>query len=252
MTNNSFKNFNCSSDSYCLIFLHIPKTAGTTFGNFLKNAFRETEIASVSWASWFNGINDIHSIPQSKLHSIRLLRGHQPFGNHKYINRPCKYVTFVREPVERALSHYYFLQKGTDPSFHKLTDSISNENLIWNGIQFYKLFNNFQTRWLSNNIFGVKYPSMAAMLKSAISNLDNINVGITEHFDESIKLFIHKFNLKNINYESHKVSNRTKSNSLPPDLVEFVKMNNQFDSILYDFALLKFQECIDNSKRSRI
>lgn len=169
-----------------LIFLHIPKTAGSTFDNFLRNYFYEKEIIEVTWKSWFNGCNDL--LTKKHLNNkISLVTGHQPFGNHVYLQGNWVYVTFLRDPVERTFSHYYFLTK--DASYAKLAEILNSPGFMWKHIPMFKLFDNFQTRFLSNNIFGVEYASMSEMCSCAIQNLKGMHVGLTERFDDSLMYF---------------------------------------------------------------
>jgi hypothetical protein len=229
------------------IFIHIPKTAGSSFAERLREAYPKQDIISVSWSSWFNGVNDVllQLRPFGAKVSARLLAGHQPYGNHRYLSGSWTYITFMREPVERALSHYYFLTK--DGSYAKLPDILGQSRLVWNNIPFHYLFDNFQTRFLSNNIFGACYPSGSAMLGAAIENLNNIHVGLTEEFSLSVRYFECLLNLPaDAAFESKKVSNRRALGA--GDLYEKVKEHNGLDRVLYEYAKVKFNEQLQTCK----
>ncbi len=63
----------------------------------------------------FHGAGGIDSGPVVKLRQsgpvvtrdIHLLGGHLPFGIYQYLPSDSRYITFLRDPVERTLSHYY-------------------------------------------------------------------------------------------------------------------------------------------------
>src|SRR3954468_18158182 len=95
------------------IFVHVPKTAGTTLTHLLRlNEPRgSNHIGNIFKAS--GGV--VSPVPYDRLlrrvhedRSIRLLYGHTPLGVDAYLpaNWSPQYITFLRDPVERALSHY--------------------------------------------------------------------------------------------------------------------------------------------------
>lgn len=227
-----------------LIFLHIPKTAGTTFKNFLRNSFQEDEVKTVTWSSWFKGVNDIlvNPPPHKQSHNkiYRLVMGHQPFGNHSYLKGEWYYLTFLRDPTQRTLSHYYYLTK--DSTYNKLSKIYLNKHVMWRNIPYYYLFDNFQTRFLSNNIFGVQYEAMSSMLSVAIYNLNQIHVGLTENFTTSLEYFSHQFLLRRDTFENGNVSNRPDIKSADNSILDLVQSHNKYDNLLYEYAKIKFQE----------
>lgn len=111
---------------------------------------------------------------------------------------------------------------------------------MWNNIPYYYLFDNFQVRFLSNNIFGFYYESMSSMLSAAIQNLDRMHVGLTERFDDSIKYFSAVFLFQNDSFENKNISGRDKSGD--DGLISLVQQHNFYDDILYRYAKLKFDE----------
>jgi hypothetical protein len=121
---------------------------------------------------------------------------------------------------------------------------LTDKNMLWNKIPRHSLFNNFQTRWLSNNIFGTIYDSEINMLTQAINNLREIQVGLSEYFEESVKYFSKIFGLENMQYINKKVSNRPHHDSLDEEVLHLIVENNQFDLVLYNFAMVKFKEQI--------
>ena len=94
------------------IFIHIHKTAGTTFNSILSREYRAVP------SLWMPPTNDIGSgenimemLSEEELHQLRLLRGHIYFGLHKFLSgeQPV-YFTFMRNPVNRIISYYYHMR----------------------------------------------------------------------------------------------------------------------------------------------
>ncbi len=54
-------------------------------------------------------ITQLKNMPEEKRNKIRCLKGHMPFGLHKYLLNSSVYLTVLREPIERVISHYYFV-----------------------------------------------------------------------------------------------------------------------------------------------
>jgi hypothetical protein len=99
-----------------LIHLHIPKTGGTSLSSMVKHGFKSDEV--FEWTR--HGVAR-HSaldlatyeccqqqIENFGLERIRYIAGHVPFGVHRVFDKPAKYITVLRHPVERVISLFYF------------------------------------------------------------------------------------------------------------------------------------------------
>jgi hypothetical protein len=84
------------------LFMHIPKTAGTSFRQIVKRQYRAS-----------GGAIEVYD-PQEVLtgpahrHAPAYI-GHFRYGFHHFFPDNCRYVGFMREPVSHAWSHYHFL-----------------------------------------------------------------------------------------------------------------------------------------------
>ena len=105
-----------------LIFVHIPKTAGTSFKGLLKQVYKPSEtivIDSDNWhrAGMFNQV-DRSGLPGSVAtkpsSNIKCIIGH--FDANRFINDypDATFVTWVRDPIQRLISqHNYYMRLGT-------------------------------------------------------------------------------------------------------------------------------------------
>ena len=125
-----------------LVFVHVPKTAGSAFlqafdERFGPNERLETRMEKVdriylsSFAarsfraeqSFKNGMSELFGIERllprgskrSMLQQIKLLSGHVTLGNEPKTGRLPLYLTLVRDPIERFISHYYYLHDLAQP-----------------------------------------------------------------------------------------------------------------------------------------
>ena len=92
-----------------IIFTHIQKTAGTSF---LKHVVE----ANIDSSTILEG--SIKSIARELESQHQFVTGHIPYGIHVFTQRRTQYITFLREPIDRAVSHYYFIRQ-CDPTLCK-------------------------------------------------------------------------------------------------------------------------------------
>ncbi len=99
-----------------LVSLHIPKTAGTSFRNILKSVYGEKAVVRVDIplenekASHEKAVQGPACLPGE----TRVLHGHfrvKDLAHHYRLDAGIPLITWVRDPVERVLSNYFYLQK---------------------------------------------------------------------------------------------------------------------------------------------
>ena len=72
-----------------LIFLHLPKNAGTSFDMVLEPEFVSDETFSIRSINSENlNTDEFTSLPAARRHNIHLLKGHMLFGLHDYLFGP--------------------------------------------------------------------------------------------------------------------------------------------------------------------
>jgi hypothetical protein len=99
-----------------LLFLHIPKTAGTAFREAIMPNYRQSEVMYIygdppGFPSTYLG-----DIPLSQRARLRLVFGHVGYGGHCHMPHPCDYAALIRDPLMRIWSHYTHLVRDNDPA----------------------------------------------------------------------------------------------------------------------------------------
>jgi hypothetical protein len=93
-----------------MLFMHIPKTAGTSLRLALEAAYPERERMYLYPPADLEGAiapRDFRSLPEEERHRPSLIVGHFGFGIHDYARQPARYLTMLRDPLDRVVSLYY-------------------------------------------------------------------------------------------------------------------------------------------------
>jgi hypothetical protein len=204
------------------IFLHIPKTGGTTLNEIFKKQFPPGELFD---HNRFNGkIIKLELLTNEEKEKVKAFSGHIKFGIHRDFSLPFNYFTMLREPVDRVISSYYFLR---DFKGYEHLKKMSLEEFVKSDPQA----NNLQTIMVSGML---ENPD----LSKAIQNLREFKVvGITERFDESLFLIKKVYGWNDIHYTKQNITKRRPSvKEVPDHVIELIKKYNDLDIELYKVA----------------
>jgi hypothetical protein len=231
-------------DVQSLIFLHIPKTAGTTLSRIIEKQYPGRAVYTTrTEGGHARSLEDFKALDPSQRNEIRCLKGHIPFGMHAYLRQPCVYITLLREPVDRIISHYYFVLKNPRHYLHKqvIEGHMTLDDYVSSGIS--TELSNGQTRMLADR----DDESPSAMLGSAKKNLcDHFAVvGLTESFDESLLLMKHHLGWRRVYYARENVTpGRPLKSQISRSTVHLIEQANEADLKLYAFAREQFEKKI--------
>lgn len=228
-----------------IVFTHIPKTAGTTFLQILRDNVPAGGVGTVG--NVFKGSGGSDPKPIERLRNAGALRtrhmyvlsGHLPFGASQHLPLETRYLTFLRDPVDRSLSQYY--------GFFKLNRrrQLPNEGSLEDVLREREIYDNLQTRMLSSapDPFGEVTDEI---LEQAKENLrDRFTAfGLAERFDESLVLFKHALGLKSVLYINQRVGTRPRAEEVSADMRRVAEGSNRYDIELYDFAADLFERRI--------
>lgn len=221
-----------------IIFLHIPKNGGTTFKTIISRNFSRKSIFEIKELSpTERNINEFLSMSELDRKRIKLLMGHMMFGHHKNMFGSTDYITFLRKPIDRAVSNYYHIKRVKDHRMHNL---VMNKN--WN-------LNNFLLESSDGDIFNAQVRMISGihdksefMLEKAIENIDNhfSFIGLQEEFDKSLIILKQLYNLKVPYYKKMNVGSKINCQVVNKKAENFINEQNEADIVLYNYCKAKF------------
>lgn len=238
------------SSQTTVVFLHIPKTAGTSFNYALK------------WEYWLRhsywkppldfDANEFKNLPESERAKLSLVHGHMHFGLHTYLPQASTYITFLRRPVERIVSYWKYAQReGAAHPESKLwlmqaARTMSLEEAIRTGSHIE--FDNAQVRRIS----GMKPPFGHCTIEMLVQAKQNIEryfsfVGLTNYFDESLLLLRRILRWRKPPFYVKAKVSPSQSEHSRVDL-NLIEAHNELDSALYDYAEARFANVLAEAR----
>ncbi|KAF2075401.1 hypothetical protein CYY_003280 [Polysphondylium violaceum] len=225
------------------LFLHIPKTAG----NSVLHAFRSTYGSPKVIQQWtFPGAKDY-----GRLVDRQVILGHFDYGIHNYLPQSDKttysYLTMLRDPVDRVISHYYYHLNRKEDEGHEMAFKYSLKEWVSLAPQG----SNEQTRHLSGITINDEYPPSNETFRLALQHLRTMKyVGITDRYQESMALLKVYCNLSNLSIVKANTG-KTKP-YVPQDIIDHIKRKNWMDILIYEEGLKIFERQLDIVGRERI
>jgi len=213
------------------IFIHIPKTAGTTLVKLLERNYPPAH------RQHFYTKQAIEKeLPKARQKpQLKMLYGHL-FLDEAIFSPDDLYVfTMIRHPVDRVISNYLHLKRSKNPRHQEWMKGITEFPQF---LEFKQAFNNQCRR-----IAGAKdmeyfkaHPQEA--LEQALLNLTRFGlVGITEEFDKSLKLLALDLGWSHLRQAKANVApEKIEHTSLAQKYRPAIEACNQLDLKLYQAA----------------
>lgn len=224
-------------DQPLLVFLHVPKTGGSTLRNVLLDQYgpRATAFADHERQDTPPAADAFLSLGPDRFRRLEAVGGHFPYGIHESLGRPARYVTLLRDPIARVISNYFhdYRRRGPGRPGLTLAESLERPN-----------HHNLQTRMLGSRLHWDAVVADDAVLARAKQNLAGFaSVGLVERFDQSVMLMRTALGWSWPFYVRHNANPVPVSVSeLPSGLLKSIVERNAYDMELYRWALERFEK----------
>ena len=240
-----------------IFFFHIPKTAGSTLRNLLREHFAPTYVCP-TW-SW----TTLLDLDKAELARYKLFQGHYYGQSGFVISQPCFSFTILRDPIERALSHYGHVVRDPEHYLHQRAMALGSLDAYLEDPVTKMTVSNFQARMLAldvdieavykeltdeqkatwfleqfveTNEFGMNEQELLAAAKMKLETFDFF--GVTERLSEAIALLCYKLSWKypekimdlNVN------TSRPKRGDVAQSTIAKLEQLNAVDIALYEWA----------------
>jgi len=131
-----------------LIFIHIPKTGGSSMRQYFFRNFGRENVFWHGHGPLANGLLQPTAEREGIEHfdRFKLIGGHFNFGNKviRAIRRPKIFAAVLRRPVERVVSHFEYVQRKPEHPLHSTSDL---ETTLRERMQFHTAETNAQCRF---------------------------------------------------------------------------------------------------------
>lgn len=237
---------NNSKKEQTIIYLHIPKTGGLTLYSVFDHIYPQDNIYTLFPTKGDKPVKKLRQLPDEEKRHIKVLRGHFGFGRHDLLPQPCTYITMLRDPVERIISHYYYVLQIPEHELHKKVKGtgMGLAEYVRSGIS--RELNNGQTRAISGLKSDYDYgENPREKLMTAKENLKKYFsvVGLVEKYDESLILLKREFGWDWPVYTKNNVTKKKVARQkIPGSTIEIIKEYNRLDIDLYEYAVKLFAE----------
>jgi hypothetical protein len=245
--------------SITLIFVHPPRTAGSTLSRIMHWEYNPLHICDIDPRFYYWSLQRLNRWPKQRLSKIKLFNGHIPFGIHTLLPQPATYVTVLRDPINRTISEY---NARRNRRMHPIADRDAKRLSLEEYVARVP-YNNPQTKAIAGvdvpynyHLYSIRPshhfysgPCTAETLAIAKDNLSRYFslVGLTERFEETLALAKVLFGWRIPYYTSTREGPRRQEGDVSPRQRTLIAEYNRFDMDLYAFGVSLFDRAIQEN-----
>ncbi|MEM7112329.1 MAG: sulfotransferase family 2 domain-containing protein [Chloroflexota bacterium] len=221
-----------------LLYEHIPKCGGTSVSNFLRSQYHTNRTFWLDGSNPVQSINEFKAMPEAQRHAYDLIIGHRAFELRDFCHPEMSKATIFREPIDRIISHYYFVRRKTD---HYLHEQVTKQNMslldyATTGVST-ELRNNYVARFLSISAEEAeKEPEVSVNQAFAFIQRTFSCVGILDRLDEAATAIAQQVSVPDAWQPTYlnQTSNRPQLDSVDDTTLQAIREVNGLDVALFD------------------
>jgi hypothetical protein len=221
-----------------VVFIHIPKTAGMTLKSVVGRQHRPGEFALLYEERIRQSIDAFLAVPEGERARYRFVLGHVGYGLHEFLPQKVTYATFLRDPIERIVSYFYYVLRRPDHFLHDTARKLGLKDFARSDATA-KLANG-QTKYLAALDAQDATAATLECVKRHVAERFAV-VGLTEQFDASLLLLRRVARWGIPWYDRENVTrDRPRLSEIPHDALEAIVEHNRLDLELYSWARERF------------
>jgi hypothetical protein len=233
------------------VFVHISKNAGNTVRSLLRANYAPTRLLDVmvlGRRSVTGGVKTSDSPDadvvatvaeaRARQHEVDCIASNLPFGLHRYLDRPVRYFAFLREPVSRCVSQWYFSYAGkhdggaTWASWGKYDYDV--ERILDSGIA--PVFMNDQVRIVTGSGAAEIGPDDFELARELIEHRYEF-VGASERFDDCLAVLARELEWTTVSYTKQNIGRKSDRTVLPRGAEAAFREANEWDARLHEWLV---------------
>ena len=228
-----------------LVFVHVPKTAGSSLKWIIQRQYPAEQTVVIEGEEMQRQFHRFHGMAEAARGRLRCLMGHIPFGVHALLPQGARYITMLRDPVEWTLSFHSFIKRNlffeNHPDFAAFRGVGSMDLEAFLDFLSRSHMNDMQTRLVAGELppLDVMPPYESLSPEALVAAKQNLHrdfecVGVVERFDESLLVMKRKLGWRKIYYRRLNVGERRAGRKdLPQWSVKRILACNSRDVELY-------------------
>jgi hypothetical protein len=237
-----------------LAFVHVPRTGGGSASDAISQGYARMKSAGNAQRnpdkteSYLRGLAVETKLPQ-------VIGDHIPLGLYRrYLPRDTRYMTFLRDPVERVLSHHWLYACAAKERTREIWERLAalDGRVDLTGVEDYTLeeglarglpvFDNLQVRYLcgATSVFGPLERQATKRARQHVSRF--FFVGISERLDESLVMLARALGTAPLPYVRRHSGVGGGRPAVDDSLRALVAEHNRADIELYREARKRFDE----------
>ena len=223
-----------------IVFDHLPKCAGTALNVYLMSHYPRRKIFVIDGVHSHASVERFKMMSERRRHRYDLVIGHYANELFDFVHPDCLKITVLREPIDRIVSHYYYVVSREK---HYLHQQVKERHI---GLEAYAdpdlspELSNWYTTHFSGCTLSAAHKEPDAVVDKALSVLSRQYdiVGFLDEFDQFIRRLKQAAMLTN-EYTDVKVNvtgERPGVNGISQRARESIASANQLDITLYRLA----------------
>lgn len=220
-----------------LVCQHIPKTAGTTFRAILENIYSDRELISVESPEQVESL----TLNEEQRVELKMIMGHASEWFPRRYPGKYQFITFVRDPFSRLVSHYDYIRRTRADPHHSAVIEMSLMDFVTSDIRQ----DDYQARLISWPFDDIqrhprllkKREELKIWMREVLEH-HYFLVGLVERFDESLVLMKRMLGWPFYpHYTRLQQAGESRKSAIPVDIAALIRERYLVvDSLLYEWA----------------